>query len=177
MVFLQIPVRFASKHAPPRARTGFHPSLEQRLAIRDWSFTKLWAVTAATWFVAWGGAEALDYFDIGGLATFALAMVPAFLAGAWAASHPAIAQWPRARLVAMWALALATYFGATDYVGHWRAVALVIAAPVAILSLRWYELTGGGPPRARLETMESITLPGSIVTPPPSPPPKRLPAE
>jgi hypothetical protein len=144
------------------------------MSIRDWSFTRLWAVTAAIWLVAWGANEALDYFDIGGLATFALAMVPAFLAGAWAASHPAIALWPRPRLIAMWALAGGTFLGATEYVHHWRALALVIAAPVAVLSLRWYELTAGTPLRVELKP---TTVPDAIVTPAPSPAPKRLPPE
>lgn len=141
------------------------------MSIRNWSFSKLWAVTACFWVVAFGAGEVLDYFDLGGLAAFALAVAPAFLAGAWAGTHPEIAAWPRARLAAMWGLALGTLLGATEYVGHWRAVALVIAAPVAILSLRWYELTEGAP---RFRNLPASSLPGAIVTPPPAEPPKRL---
>jgi hypothetical protein len=142
------------------------------MSVRNWSFARLWAVTAAVWLVALAAGNVLDYFDIGGLGTFALAAVPAFLAGAWAGTHPEIGSWQRTRLVAMWCLAFAAFFGATEYVGHWRALAAVIAAPVAILSLRWYELTGGGPPRPELSPPPG---PEPVVTPPPPPSRRSLP--
>jgi hypothetical protein len=138
------------------------------MAIRTWSFTKLWAVSAGIWLVAWMLAQLLDYFDGPSLFAFAIASVPAFLAGAWAAAHPEIAEWPRIRLGALWAFVFATFVGASECLHHWGALAVTLAAPAAVLSLRWYELT-----RSPLRFRE---LPSTVITPPPPPPaPPRLP--
>jgi len=141
------------------------------MSIRQWSFARLWAVTAFCWLGALVVGEVLDYFDLGGLATFAIALIPAFLAGAWAGTHPDIAGWPRVRVAAMWAFTLGLFVAATECVGHWRVVGVALAAPVAVLTLRWYELTGGAP-RAPLPPYPVSGEP--IVTPPP-PSRRRLP--
>lgn len=111
------------------------------MSIRAWSFTKLWTVTAVSWFAAMLAEAASDYFDVFDGAVLVLALVPAFLAGAWAGEHAEIGTWPRARVVAMWVVAGAAYFGATDMLDHWRLAAVAVAAPVAVLTFRWYELT------------------------------------
>ena len=120
------------------------------MAIRNWSFTKLWAMTAGVWVLAALAGAAADYFDRFGVVVLVLAFIPAFLAGGWAGEHPEIAVWPRTRLIAMWALALCALVGATDCLDHWRLAAAAIAAPVAILTIRWYELTAGTGPRTEL---------------------------
>jgi hypothetical protein len=122
------------------------------MALRDWSFTRLWAVTAGIWLAAAGAGEIADYFGRFGIVVLGIAFLPAFLAGAWAGEHSEIAHWPRARLFSMWALTLCAFLGATDYVDHWRLAASVVAAPVAILTLRWYELTAGAEPRHEIPT-------------------------
>lgn len=142
------------------------------MAIRTWSFSKLVAVAAVIWLVALGIGELLDYLDLGNVVTFAVAAIPAFLTGAWAGSHPEIAGWPRVRLGAVWLFAVAAFLGASDCIGHWRALAVALAAPAAILTLRWYELTGGVP---RLTGPTPPPDPYSIVTPPPPPGPPQLP--
>lgn len=135
------------KHWTSDRRMEWHPIWESLMAIRNWSFTKLWAVSAIVWaFAALAGAAA-DYFDRLGVVVLLLAFIPTFLAGGWAGEHPEIATWPRTRLIAMWTLALCAVVGMTDYLDHLRLAAAVIAAPVAILTIRWYELTGGTGPR------------------------------
>jgi hypothetical protein len=114
-------------------------------SIQSWSFTRLWAVSAFIWLVAAGMAEVADYFDVLGLAVLAVAFLPAFLAGAWAGEHPEIQQWPRIRLIAMWVLVLIGFGGATDFLDHWKLAAAAAAAPVTILTIRWYELVGSAP--------------------------------
>jgi hypothetical protein len=137
------------------------------MAIRTWSFAKLWAVAAVIWVVAFSVRDLLDYFDLGNFLPFAIAAIPAFLAGAWAGTHPEIVEWPRARLGALWGFTAAAFFGVSGCVGHWRALAVALAAPAAVLSLRWYELTQGRP------TLRQG--PATIVPPPPPPPPPQLP--
>lgn len=112
------------------------------MSVRSWSLTKLWAVTALIWAVAGGLAEVADYFDVFEMGPAALAFLPAFLAGAWAGEHPEIRDWPRIRLIAMWVLLGLGYFGATDFLHHWRVAAAALAAPPTILTLRWLELGG-----------------------------------
>lgn len=130
------------------------------MSMRQWSFTKFWAVSAGIWVLAGLAGAVTDYFDALEPAVLVLAYIPAFLAGGWAGEHPEIASWPRARLIAMWVLAFGALVGGTDYLDHWRMAATVIAAPVAILTLRWYELTGGTGPTAPLSPPpESPTLP------------------
>ncbi len=142
------------------------------MSIKTWSFARLWAISAAIWLLALSVGELLDYFDLGSLATFAFATIPAFLAGAWAGSHPEIGNWPRVRVAAMWSFALAGFLGVAEHVGHWLTLAAVLAAPVAILTLRWYELTQGVP---RLSAPAPSSGSYSVITPPPPPPPPRLP--
>lgn len=139
------------------------------MSIRTWSLTKLWAVTAATWVGAWVLLRLCGYFDISGLLPFTVAAVPGFLAGVWAGSHPELAEWPRVRIVALWVFALGTIIAASDFVWHWSALTMVVAAPAAVLSLRWYELT-----HAQVRLGHD---PAPIVTPPPRPNPPQLPPQ
>lgn len=132
------------------------------MAIRNWSFTKFWAVTAGVWVLAALAGAAADYFDRLGLVVLIIAFIPGFLAGGWAGEHPEIAAWSRARLIAMWALAACTFVGATDFLDYWRLAAAVIAAPVVILTIRWYELTGARGSRTELPAPP----PGSTLSPP-----------
>lgn len=112
------------------------------MAIRSWSFTKLWAATAAIWVIAGGASAVADYFNTFELGAAAIAFLPAFLTGAWAGEHPEIRDWPKIRLISMWAMLGLCYFGLTDFIHHWRLAAAVGAAPAMILTLRWFELAG-----------------------------------
>ncbi len=112
------------------------------VSIRNWSFTKLWAVTGTIWLISAGAYVVADYFNAFELAVAGLAFLPAFLAGAWAGEHPEIREWPRIRLISMWVLLGLVYFGLTDWIDHWRFAAAVAAAPATILTLRWVELSG-----------------------------------
>lgn len=111
-------------------------------AVRNWSFSKLWAVTGMIWLMAAGATEVADYFDAFEVGVAALAFLPAFIAGAWAGEHPEIRDWPRMRLISMWVLLGLGYLGLSDYMHHWRFAAAVAAAPAAVLTLRWFELAG-----------------------------------
>jgi len=133
--------------------------------IRSWSFAKLWAVTGLIWLVAAGASVVADYFDVLGLAVAGVAFLPAFLAGAWAGEHPEIREWPRVRLVSIWALLGLGFLGLTDVIDHWRLAAAVAAAPATILTLRWYELVSG----------DRASLPPSRTTEPRLPPAGREP--
>jgi hypothetical protein len=121
---------------------------------------------------ACGAAALADWFDVPGLPVLGLAMVPALLAGAWAGEHPEIREWPRARLIAMWVLAGAACLAASDLVHYVRLTAAIIAAPVALLSFRWYELNSGPPEPAALPpsttTTDAVTAPQSPPGAPPS---------
>jgi hypothetical protein len=110
--------------------------------ISTWSFTKLWAVSGMIWLIAAGASVVADYFNTFELGAAAIAFLPAFLAGAWAGEHPEIREWPRVRLISMWAMLGLGYFGLTDFIDHWRLAAAVAAAPAVILTLRWFELAG-----------------------------------
>jgi hypothetical protein len=85
----------------------------------------------------------------GRLLALVLAGVPPFLAGAWAGSHPEIRDWPVIRLVALWFFPICGLVGASDSLSaEWQFVAMIVLAPVAILTVRWFELRGGRSSRA-----------------------------
>ncbi len=113
------------------------------MAIRTWSFTKLWAMSFVIWLLATVLFRAVNYADADGLQLFVLAFAlsPAFLAGAWAGSHPEIAGWPTFRIGAMWGLAGAVCLIISDTIHWWRLPIGLIAAPLIMVTLRWYELT------------------------------------
>jgi hypothetical protein len=130
------------------------------MAIRSWSFTKFWSVSVILWLVAAGIANINRYYEGWGLLAAGLGFLPAFLAGAWAGSHPEIGQWPRVRLFSMWTMVLGSIIVLSDTSG-WRIPLVLIGAPAAIFTLRWYELTQ---PPSRIEP------PSNPVIPPHTPP-------
>lgn len=111
------------------------------MAVRTWSFTKLWAVSSLIWLASTALFDAANYYDSLQLVVLALALSPAFLAGAWAGEHPEIAAWPPFRIGAMWGLGAAVCFVIADTVHWWRLSAGLISAPLIVVTLRWYELT------------------------------------
>ena len=131
------------------------------MAIRAWSFTKFWTVSALLWFLAAAISDLDHYIRALGLLSAVLGFAPAFLAGSWAGHHPEIAAWPRVRLIAMWVLVVAAAGALSQPVGQWSIPLVLIGAPAAIFTLRWYELTGG---HQRLEA------PRPPVVPPTTPP-------
>ncbi len=131
------------------------------MAIRAWSFTKFWTVSALLWFIAATISDLDHYLRSLGLLSAVLGFAPAFIAGAWAGHHPEIGQWPRVRLIAMWVLVVAAAGAVSHPVGQWSVPLVLIGAPAMIFTLRWYELTGG---RSRLAE------PGGPVVPPSTPP-------
>ena len=130
------------------------------MAIRSWSFTKFWAVSVILWLLAASVANINRYYDSFGLIAAVLGFLPAFLAGAWAGTHPEIGSWPRVRLVSMWTMVIGAIIVLSDTSG-WRIPLVLIGAPAAIFSLRWYELTQ---PQSRIEP------PSTPVVPPDTPP-------
>lgn len=133
------------------------------MAIRSWSFTRFWTVSAFLWLLAatisdWGG-----YYRSIGLLAAILGFAPAFLAGSWAGEHPEIAHWPRVRLITMWFVILFAILAVNDATHEWHAALLVIGAPAAIFTLRWYELT------AASHRIEAVSPPPREI-PPTTPP-------
>ncbi len=127
---------------PGRFPVGIATSLrEHRMAIRTWSFTKLWAVSSIIWLTSMALFDLIGYYDSLQLLVLALALSPAFLAGAWAGDHPEIATWPTFRIGAMWGLGAAVGLIISDTIHWWRLPAGLLAAPLTILTLRWYEVT------------------------------------
>jgi hypothetical protein len=131
------------------------------MAIRAWSFTKFWTVSAILWFAAAGISDVDHYYRSLGLLAAIFGFAPAFLAGSWAGHHPEIGQWPRVRLIAMWVLVLAASAALSRSMNGWALPLVLIGAPATIFSLRWYELTGG---RERLKESEPPVVPPT--TPP-----------
>lgn len=113
------------------------------MAIRSWSFTKFWSVSVILWLLAAAVAEAGGYYRGLGLLSAILGFFPAFLAGQWAGDHPEIAHWPRVRLATMWIMVLCAVAAVNDSVRSWTLPLVLLGAPAAIFTLRWYELTSG----------------------------------
>lgn len=113
------------------------------MAIRDWSFTKFWAISVFFWFCATTLLGIADYWsrELLGLPAVLVGLTPAFLAGAWAGSHPEIAYWPRVRLVSMWVMVLGVIAMLSDPLSSWRLPLVMIGAPAVIFTLRWYEVS------------------------------------
>lgn len=138
------------------------------MAIRSWSLTKLWAVSACIWLAAASCTALSDYYDWPRIFILAFAFIPAFLAGAWAEHHPEIASWPWFRIATMWTITLAVGFSIADTIHFWRLPAALLGAPVVILTLRWYELTHGGrkllpPPRTPSSSVPPNTPTGTPI--------------
>lgn len=131
------------------------------MAIRSWSFTKFWAVSTILWFITAGLDDINHYYRSLGLLQVIFAFSPAFLAGAWAGSHPEIAQWPRVRIVTIWTMVLLVFAALNDTMNGWNLPLILIGAPATIFTLRWYELTGGRP---------QLREPHQPVIPPDTPP-------
>lgn len=129
------------------------------MAIRTWSFTKFWSVSVILWLLA-AAVGNLGYYDSFALLAAGLGLLPAFLAGAWAGSHPEIGHWPRVRLFSMWTMVIGAIIVLNDNSG-WRIPLVVIGAPATIFTLRWYELT---------QTQSRIEPPSNPIIPPDTPP-------
>jgi hypothetical protein len=130
------------------------------MTVGSWSLTKFWATCVTIWFLAASLLSVVGFSESLTLLALAFAFSPAFLAGSWAETHPEIAAWPRFRIIAMWVIAGAAWLAVGDTIDTWRLPAALVATPVTILTLRWYELTRG----------LSHTLPGRPSAPPELPP-------
>lgn len=132
------------------------------MAIRAWSFTKFWTVSVILWFIAALLNDVNHYFYRSfGLLQVIFAFSPAFIAGSWAGTHPEIGQWPRVRIVTMWTMVLLVAAALNDTMNSWTFPLVLLGAPAAIFTLRWYELTGG---------RQQLPKPAEPVVPPTTPP-------
>ena len=115
------------------------------MSIRNWSFTRFWAMASATWLVAFALLAVVDEVRgyVGPLAVvglLALTFAPAFWAGAWAGSHPEIGLWPRGRIFVMWFLGVGLVLlvgGPLQAVGGFAVAGVV--APLIVLTWAWRE--------------------------------------
>ena len=115
------------------------------MSIRSWSLTRYWAMTFATWLLAFALLVVLDDVKdyVGPLAAvilLALPFAPAFWAGSWAGSHPEIGLWPTGRIFVMWFLGagvIALVGGPLQDVGGFVLGAIV--APLTVLTWAWKE--------------------------------------
>jgi len=79
----------------------------------------------------------------GRMVAVVLAAMPGFLAGAWAGTHPEIREWPLIRLISIWLFPMLGLVAVSDTLrGEGGVVALALFAPVAIFTVRWFELRG-----------------------------------
>ncbi len=116
------------------------------MSIRTWSLTRFWAVTAVCWLAAVVLSQ-----GSGPLFGLVLAVIPAFLAGAWAGSHDEIRTWPVIRVVALWVVPAGTMTAAGDgLLREWKIAASIVLAPVAIFTVRWFELRRARPAQPEL---------------------------
>lgn len=117
------------------------------LSTRSWSFTTLWAAIVGTWFLAIGvwvvsaDAPFLRVLSLG------VALLPPFLAGSWAGAHPELRDWSLIRIGALWLLSVVAVLAINEQQGEWK-LAVIVAAPVAILTIRWLEVRRSAPSHA-----------------------------
>lgn len=128
------------------------------MAIRTWSFTKFWSVSAILWLLAAALAKVGRWYDIADLPAVLLAFLPAFLAGSWAGHHHEIAAWPRMRLVSMWVMVIGSALVLNE-ARSWYLPVILIGAPAVVFTLRWFELQSG--PRIEAPHVPPTVPPGT----------------
>jgi hypothetical protein len=113
-------------------------------STRSWSFTTLLAAIVGTWFLAIGAWIVSADAPFLHVVSLGLALLPPFLAGSWAGAHPEIRDWSRIRLGALWLLAVVAVLAIDEQRGEWK-LAVIVVAPVAILTIRWLEVRRSAP--------------------------------
>ena len=141
--------------------------------------TRLCAMACLTWTGAIGLYALADEFNLDHWTLVLLPILvalyaPTFWTGSWAGGHPEIQRWPRERLIVMWLLGLGGLFTFGNDFHGFKLLAGAVAAPMLLITTRWYELNSGnreenqlpGPPET-----PSLATPRTGSTPPSGVPP------
>jgi hypothetical protein len=153
------------------------------MAARTWSFTRLCAMACLTWLGAIGLYTLADEFDVDHWTLVLLPIlvalyVPTFWAGSWASTHPEIERWPRERLIVMWLLGLGALLIFGDDFHGFKLLAGAVAAPLLLITTRWYELHSGPKEKEQIVARTDappLPAPRTGSTPPSGVPPVSLP--